>query len=55
MEEDKEQKNPKIESIHIKSKNCICSSCLENRTENRKKYVQILDVDRYINSLNDWD
>ena len=55
MAKDKEKESPKIESIHTKSENCNCSCCLENRAENRKKYVQILDVDRYINSLNDWD
>ena len=51
MDEEIEQDNPDIETIHIQSKDCNCTSCLEKRN----KYIQILDVDRYIESLNDWD
>lgn len=51
MEEEIEKDNPATEGIHIQSENCNCSTCLENR----KKYVHMLDVDKYIESLNDWD
>ena len=53
MEEEIEKDSQEIETVHIQSQseNCNSQSCLKNR----KKYVQILDVDRYIESLNDWD
>ncbi len=38
-------------SLHIEALECNCAEC-----RNRKKhYVQIIDMDRYINALNDWD
>ena len=37
--------------VHIQSNTCNCTECQEKRS----KYVTILDVDRYIESLNDWD
>ncbi len=51
MEEDTEQSDIEIETIHIQSDNCDCRECQKARN----KYVAILDVDRYIESLNDWD
>ena len=36
---------------HIESEECQCAECQCAK----KRYVQIIDVDRYINSLNDWD
>lgn len=51
MEEDIEEEKSTIETIHIQSDNCNCSECQEKRS----KYVAIFDVDRYIESLNDWD
>ena len=39
------------ETLHIQSNTCNCSECQEKRN----KYITILDVDRYIESLNDWD
>lgn len=51
MEEEVEDKKLEIETIHIQSNDCNCSECQEKRS----KYVAIFDVDRYIESLNDWD
>lgn len=36
---------------HIELEECQCAECQYAK----KRYVQIIDVDRYINSLNDWD
>lgn len=49
--EEAEQEYIEKDSVHIQSTECNCVQCQENRN----KYVQILDVDRYIESLNDWD
>lgn len=49
MEEEIEQDNSEIESIHLQT--CDCAECQEKRN----KYVTILDIDKYIESLNDWD
>lgn len=46
-----EEKSTVEEPIHIQSENCTCSECQKKRS----KYVTILDVDKYIESLNDWD
>ncbi len=52
MEEDNEEEKSTVEEpIHIQSENCTCSECQKKRS----KYVAIFDVDRYIESLNDWD
>lgn len=51
MEEENEEEQSKVETVHIQSNTCSCVECQEKRS----KYVAILDVDRYIESLNDWD
>ncbi len=51
MEEENGQKQSTTETIPIQSNTCNCPECQEKRS----KYVAILDVDRYIESLNDWD
>lgn len=51
MEEENEEGLSKVEAIHIQSNTCNCTECQEKRS----KYVTILDVDRYIESLNDLD
>ena len=51
MEEEIEEEKSTIGTIHIQSDTCNCSECQEKRS----KYVAIFDVDRYIESLNDWD
>ena len=51
MEEDNEEEQTKVETIHIQSNTCNCPECQDKR----RKYVAIFDVDRYIESLNDWD
>lgn len=51
MEEDIEEEKSTIETFHIQSDNCNSSECQEKCS----KYVAIFDVDRYIESLNDWD
>ena len=38
-------------SLHIESAECCCPDCIKGK----KHYVQILDMDRYINALNDGD
>ena len=40
-----------VASLHIESAECCCPECQKGK----KHYVQILDIDRYINALNDWD
>lgn len=37
-------------SLHIESLTCDCAEC-----QGKRKYVQIIDVDRYIETLNEWD
>lgn len=37
--------------LHIESDNCQCPEC----DKLRKRYIQIIDVDKYVNALNDWD
>lgn len=51
MEEVIEQEQSTTETIHIQSNTCNCSECQEKRGN----YIAVLDVDRYIESLNDWD
>lgn len=51
MEEESEEEQSKVGTFHIQSNTCNCSECQEKRS----KYVTILDVDRYIESLKDWD
>jgi hypothetical protein len=41
----------KASSLHIESNECGCPECKKGK----KHYVQILDMDRYVNALNDWD
>lgn len=36
---------------HTESEECQCDECQCGK----KHYVQIIDVDRYIDNLNDWD
>ena len=38
-------------SLHIESVECCCPECQKGK----KHDVQILDIDRYVNALNDWD
>lgn len=51
MEEENEEEQSKVENIHIQSNTCNCVECQEKRS----MYITVLDVDRYIESLNDWD
>ena len=51
MEEQNEEEQSEVETIYIQSNTCNCFECQEKRN----KYITILDVDRYIESLNDWD
>ena len=51
MGKEVEEEESKFETVHIQSNACNCAECREKRS----KYVTILDVDRYIESLNDWD
>jgi hypothetical protein len=51
MEEGINEEKSTVETVHIQSDTCNCSECQEKRS----KYVAIFDVDRYIESLNDWD
>ena len=51
MEEETEQEYIQIETEHFQSSECNCVQCQKSHQE----YVQILDVDSYIESLNDWD
>ncbi len=51
MEEQNEEEKSKVKVAHIQSNTCNCAECQGKRS----KYVAMLDVDRYIESLNDWD
>ena len=52
MEEELENCSEFENSIeHTDSNECQCAECQCGK----KHYVQIIDVDRYINNLNDWD
>lgn len=37
--------------LHTDSDECSCPECQKGK----KHYVQIIDIDRYVNALNDWD
>lgn len=39
------------ETVCIQSENCQCEECQKQK----RKYVSVFDIDRYIASLNDWD
>lgn len=34
---------------------CSAACCCEECQKQRKKYIQILDIDSYVENLNDWD
>ena len=38
-------------SNHIASTKCQCFECLKAKD----RYVRIIDVDRFVDNLNDWD
>lgn len=37
--------------LHIDDSRCDCPECRSGR----KNYIQILDMERYVEHLNDWD
>ncbi len=53
MSTNEEEKDLEItDSIeHTDSDECQCAECQCSKN----RYVQIIDVDRYIDNLNDWD
>lgn len=51
MEEQEESIQTEASVLHIESDNCQCSEC----EKNRRRYIQIIDEDVYVNALNDWD
>lgn len=51
MEEKEESIDTETSVLHIESDKCQCPEC----DKNRKQYIQIIDVDLYVNALNDWD
>ena len=51
MEEQEESINTETSVLHKELDNCQYPECAKNR----KCYIQIIDVDRYVNALNDWD
>ncbi len=51
MEEQEESNATETSVLHIESDKCQCPEC----DKKRKRYIQIIDVDRYVNALNDWD
>ncbi|MBD5206307.1 MAG: hypothetical protein HDS84_08035 [Bacteroidales bacterium] len=38
-------------SFHIDSQECNCPDCKSRK----RSYIQILDMNRYVEHLNDWD
>ncbi|MBD5427534.1 MAG: hypothetical protein HDR38_08325 [Treponema sp.] len=51
MEEQEGSKDTETSVLHVESDNCQCPEC----DKLRKRYIQIIDVDKYVNALNDWD
>ena len=51
MEEQEGSKDTETSVLHVESDNCQCPECAKNRM----CYIQIIDVDRYVIALNDWD
>ncbi|MBD5420036.1 MAG: hypothetical protein HDR47_02240 [Bacteroides sp.] len=51
MEEQEDSFETNTSVLHIESDNCQCPECAKNR----KCYIQIIDVDKYVNALSDWD
>lgn len=51
MDKLKEFKDKEVTLLHADSEECLCKECQEKRN----RYIQIMDVNRYVNSLNDWD
>lgn len=52
MKEEFEEDSEGKDSIeHINSYECQCAECQCAK----RRYVQIIDVDKYIDNLNDWD
>ena len=47
MEEQEESIDTEISVLHIESVNCQCPECVNNR----KCYIQIIDVDNYVNAF----
>lgn len=39
------------EIVCIQSENCQCEECQKQK----RKYISVFDIDRYVESLNDWD
>lgn len=40
-----------ITSLHINSQECNCPDC----NKQKKRYIQILNMEQYVEQLNDWD
>lgn len=40
-----------LSALHIEDPYCNCPECRNGR----KHYIQILDMERYVEHLNDWD
>lgn len=51
METQEESFDAKKSALHTNSEECQCPEC----NENKRRYIQIIDVHRYVNALNDWD
>lgn len=51
MEDPETSEDAEFTVSHINSEGCPCDEC----NKNRKHCFLIEDVDKFINSLNDWD
>lgn len=51
MDEQEESINTETSVLNIEFRNCQCPEC----NKNSKRFIQIIDVDRYVTALNDWD
>lgn len=40
-----------LSALHIEDSKCDCPECRSGK----KHYIQILDMERYVEHLNDWD
>lgn len=50
MENEEEISEEQPVAVHVDNADCQCQECREKR-----KYVTIVDIDRFVASLPDWD
>lgn len=51
IRDEKESGEETLSVLHIDDSKCDCPECRSGR----KHYIQILDMERFVEHLNDWD